>query len=210
MSNSPNFYNKFSNIYDLISAKSYYAKPRELAVELLDLNEGNRVLSVACGTGQNFEIFQKYLKGSGQIVGIDLSQGMLSKAKNKIEKNNWNNVNVIECNAENVSIATINSGIDNSQITQFDSAICELGLTAIPNWEGTIDNMLKLVKLGGKIVIMDWYMKTPNLRGKFINWVGNADISKPTWQYLHSKVSDFYINSKFKGGDVYVASGTVQ
>ena len=83
------YYDRFSIVYDLISSKRYYHKPRKYAIEQLDLQKHQTVLNLPCGTGQNFFYFQEHLHQTGQILGIDLSDGMLQKAKQKLEKNNW-------------------------------------------------------------------------------------------------------------------------
>ena len=87
-----NYYDKFSRYYDWLSPKWYYHKARNFGIQQLQLKEGATVLNLPCGTGQNFEYFQKYMNGSGLIIGIDLSEGMLEKAKNKQNENNWNNI----------------------------------------------------------------------------------------------------------------------
>ena len=53
------FYDKFSKIYDLISSKRYYHKPREFAIKKMDLKKEQFILNIPCGTGQNFEYFQQ-------------------------------------------------------------------------------------------------------------------------------------------------------
>ena len=70
--------------------------------------------------------------------------------------------------------------------------------------------LLHVFVCGGTGISMDWYMKAVDLRGKFINWVGKGDITKPTWQYLKSRVDNFRIDSRFKKGDVFVASGSIR
>ena len=80
------YYDKFSSVYDFFAGKFFYHKARSLAVKELDLTQGQTVLNLPCGTGQNFEYFQKYLANTGKIIGIDLSDGMLQKGQEKIKK----------------------------------------------------------------------------------------------------------------------------
>lgn len=89
------YHDKFSKLYDLISSRWYYHKARNYAIKQLHLREGNTVLNLPCGTGQNFEYFQKYLINAGLIIGIDLSEGMLAQAKKKIAKTNWTNIKIL-------------------------------------------------------------------------------------------------------------------
>ncbi|MFI2743045.1 methyltransferase domain-containing protein [Zhouia sp. PK063] len=83
--NAIHYYDKLSVIYDYIS-NWYYKKARNYAIKELQLKNGQTVLNVPCGTGVNFKYFNEYLNNSGLIIGIDLSSGMLDKARQKIEK----------------------------------------------------------------------------------------------------------------------------
>ena len=77
-------------------------------------------------------------------------------------------------------------------------------------WKNVINNMLRLVKPGGRIVVMDWYMEKLSFRGRFINWIGDGDITKPIPNYLKSKLDNYRLDRKHKRGDVFVASGTTK
>lgn len=210
MKNASSFYDTFSKAYDLASPKWYYKKARSAAVEQLFLKEQLLLLSVACGTGQSFEFYQDYLNGSGLIAAIDQSKGMLLQAQNKIDRHNWSNIKLALCDASTLTPNRINKDFQLNTAIKFDSAICELGLTAMPEWEKVIDNMISLIKPGGRIVIMDWYKESPNLRTKILNWIGNADITRPTWKYLKPRVDNFQLDNRFNRGDVFVASGTTR
>lgn len=210
MGNHPNFYNKFSLFYDWVSTKSYYAKPRESAINELHLRHNDKVLNIACGTGQNLEYLQNSLQGTGMIVGIDLSAGMLAKANEKIVRNGWDNVNLVEIDAEKLTHERLSASLNVNHRLEFDSAICELGLTAIPGWKTVINNMIRLVRPGGRIVVMDWYMEKLSFRGRFINWIGDGDITKPIPNYLNAELDNYRLDRTFKRGEVYVASGTTK
>ncbi len=199
------YYDRFAKIYDFISSKSYYRKPREFAVNELNLNKNQTVLNIPCGTGQNFEYFQEYLQNTGKIIGIDLSSGMLEKAKDKIKKNKWNNIQIIKGNATEINAEWIKKEFEAD--LKFDAIFCDLGLSGFPEWGKVIDNLILLLKPKGKIVIMDWYIEKVNLRGMFIEWIGKGKVNRPIWQYLENKVENFNVNNSFKSGEMFVASG---
>ena len=50
-------------------------------VSRMDIEEGNTVLEVCIGTGGNVPYYRKYTRGL--IVGIDISEKMLSLCRNK-------------------------------------------------------------------------------------------------------------------------------
>lgn len=198
------YYDRFSKVYDLISSKRYYHQPRKYAIEQLELQKHQIILNLPCGTGQNFSYFQNNLAETGQIIGIDLSDGMLKKAEQKVKKNNWQNIKIIKGDATKIDTTWIKDHFGELKI---DAVLCDLGLSGFPQWKQVIDNLITILEPNGKIVIMDWYIAKPSLRGKFINWIGKGEVNRPIWQYLETRISDFHINHSFKGGDVFVASG---
>lgn len=204
--NAIRYYDSFAKIYDLVSSNSYYRKPRTFAIKELNLDKKQNVLNIPCGTGQNFEYYQQYLSKTGTIVAIDLSQGMLEKAQEKIDKNEWKNIELFKADATKINAEWIHANI--KQGFKFDSIFCDLGLSGFPEWERIIDNLISLLKPNGKIVIMDWYIAKPSLRGSFIRWIGKGEVNRPLYQYLGNKVDDFKVNNTFKNGDMFVASGT--
>ena len=200
-----NYYDNFSKFYDWLSPKCYYHKARKFAIQQLQLEEDATVLNLPCGTGQNFEYFQKYMNGTGLIIGIDLSDGMLEKAKKKQSENNWNNIQIIKEDATQINTIWIKENISDS--IQVDTIFCDLGLSGFPKWQKIIDNMLSILPHNGRLVIMDWYISKPTLRGKFVKWIGKGEVARPIYQYLESQVSNFTVNNTFNRGDVFVATG---
>jgi ubiquinone/menaquinone biosynthesis C-methylase UbiE len=202
------YYDKFSSVYDLLSPKSYYHKARETAVKELHLKENKVILNVPIGTGQNLEYFQKYLKNTGLIIGVDLSEGMLSKAQKKIEKNNWSNIKLLNKNAVTINKSLIEPILKQHNKVGVDAILVDLGLSGFPDWEKCIDSYLSLLTSKGKIVIMDWYIEKRTLRGILIKWIGKGEVNRPIYQYLESKVDNFKVNTSFNFGGVFVASGS--
>ena len=208
MTNTAGYYDRFSMVYDRLSPEKYYRAAREAAVTQLRLEPGYSVLNVACGTGQNFPYFQNYLGGQGRVVGVDLSAGMLGKARAKVKAAGWENVELLNANAETLSLRDLANALSRD-VEPFDAVICDLGLTAMQDWQRALQNMIAMVKPGGRIVIMDWYLPKASLRRSFVNWIGKADASRPIAGQLQLHVSDFHVDNHFNRGGVFVASGTV-
>jgi len=138
------YYDKFSRVYDWLSPKWYYHNARAYAIEQLALKSGDTVLNLPCGTGQNFTYFQKYLNETGLIIGIDLSEGMLEKAKIKTAENDWNNIKIIREDATQINQEWFANHFGDS--VKVAAILCDLGLSGFPNWEQIIDNMLELLE----------------------------------------------------------------
>jgi len=83
--------NKIGSVYDRIApiydiwGKSTESHARNRAIELAEIKDGQTILEVAVGTGLAFyEIVTRNPNGTN--TGIDLSQGMLTKAKQRVSQ----------------------------------------------------------------------------------------------------------------------------
>jgi ubiquinone/menaquinone biosynthesis C-methylase UbiE len=201
------YYDKFSRVYDWLSPKVYYHKARQEAVDRLDLKEGQTVLNVPIGTGQNLEYFQRYLHGTGKIIGVDISEGMLTKAFDKVREYDYSNVAL-----QNADVSMLNQAwleqykVDNLD-APVDAIICDLGLSGFDDWRGVVDDLLDVLKPEGKLVVMDWELPEPSLRGAFIKWIGGGEVDRPIPAYLQTKLDGFELDHSFNRGGVFVASG---
>ena len=71
-------YDRWGRIYDIIF-KQVLSEGRDVAVQMLDMNPGERLLEVGVGTGLSLPLYPR----NTQIVGIDISRRMLEKASEK-------------------------------------------------------------------------------------------------------------------------------
>ena len=77
-------YDSLSRIYDLWGTLAE-SRARKRAIELADIKDGQNILEVAVGTGLAFyEIVKR--NRNGQNLGVDISPGMLDKAKKRLSK----------------------------------------------------------------------------------------------------------------------------
>lgn len=77
-------YDGLAGIYD-IWGKLTESRARNRALELAEIVDGQHILEVAVGTGLAFyEIVKR--NPNGKNIGVDLSEGMLKKAENRLRK----------------------------------------------------------------------------------------------------------------------------
>ena len=80
-----------------------YALPllgiRRKTVEALRLRRGDAVLEVGCGSGRNFALLERAIGPGGALYGVDLSPGMLSRARTLCWRRGWLNAHLAECDA---------------------------------------------------------------------------------------------------------------
>ncbi len=75
-------YNRLSRWYDLISGAGE-ERFRDTGISLLNPQAGENILEIGCGTGQSLNKLSQLVTSDGNIIGIDLSPGMLFQAKKK-------------------------------------------------------------------------------------------------------------------------------
>lgn len=93
------FYGRWARYYDLLADSSLVGSWRERAVEALDLEPGDVVVEMGCGTGANVPLLRDRVGPSGTVIGVDLTRGMLGEARKRAERAGWSNVHLIECDA---------------------------------------------------------------------------------------------------------------
>ena len=144
---------KVAKKYDF-SLPPFFAIWKKKAFNDSSLKKGDRVLVFCCGTGLDFPHILKKIGKEGEIVGVDFSFEMLRKAKEKIEKENWGNVELVEAD-----ITKFEDKLDK----KFDAGVCTLGMSIIPDYKSAYYNLLSNVKKQGEIIIGDmqlasgWY-----------------------------------------------------
>jgi len=202
------YYDKFSYVYDIVSPKFYYHKAREAAIHALELQANQVVLNVPIGTGQNFEYLQSHLKGSGQIVGVDLSDGMLAQASKKMNRRGYKNIELLKMDVAELDVQWLAKYRQAHPDFKVDAILCDLGLSGFDNWQQVIGNLIDILEPKGRFSVMDWKIKEPSLRGEFIKWIGGGEVDRPIPAYLEQFLDDYEVNHSFNRRGVFVASGT--
>jgi S-adenosylmethionine-diacylgycerolhomoserine-N-methlytransferase len=83
-----------------------------------------------------------------QIYVVDLATSLLDVVEKRVEKNGWSNVSAVAADA---TTWTPPSG--SADIVTFSYS-----LTMIPDWFAAIDNALRILKPGGLIGVIDFYV----------------------------------------------------
>ena len=159
-------------------------------------------------------IIFKHIKASNDKVtlyGTDYSSGMLKKGQDSIEKNSWTNTFLFQADARELTLSSIEK-YTNKKLS-FDSVICVLGLSVIPEWEMVLDNLIGLLNENGKIVIVDVFAEKRNLNTWLVEKVAKADLNRKIWQTLETKTDNFHqeylpVKESKVGGKLFVAVGT--
>lgn len=150
-------YDRNSSLYDLFESpieKFIFSKWRKRVLS----NIKGKVLEIGVGTGKNLQYYN-YKKVN--LTGIDISKGMLSKAKEKAEMNNYP-VKLQLANAEKLPFNN----------NSFDYIIATFVLCSIPNPIKALTEMKRVLKKEGKIILLE-HLLSKNKLIEFIEHLHN-------------------------------------
>ena len=135
--------------YDL--TRKYYLLGRDRLLAEMELNPGDKVLEIGCGTGRNLSILAKRYQNA-DFFGLDASAAMLGTAVKKMTKANLSNVTLKTALADSFSYD------ETFGLTKpFDAIFFSYSILMIPPWRESIENALKNLKSGGTLYIVDFY-----------------------------------------------------
>lgn len=75
----------FVSYVDAVSSIASAREYKRLTFLLLEAKEGDRILDVGCGTGEDARAVAQVVGARGRVVGIDLSQTMVAEARDRLE-----------------------------------------------------------------------------------------------------------------------------
>jgi demethylmenaquinone methyltransferase/2-methoxy-6-polyprenyl-1,4-benzoquinol methylase len=195
------YYDFAANLYYFIGFRE--AKYRKMAVSALALQSGDTAVEIGCGTGLNFKYLLQSIGNTGQVIGVDLTDAMLEKARTRIERSGWKNVLLVQSDAAKYLFPPSTKGV----ITTF-------ALTLVPEYEEIIERAANSLVNGGRFVILDF--KKPERWPLWAVKVGVA-ITKPfgvsldlaerkPWEAMIKYFKNVTMTEIF-GGFVYIAAG---
>lgn len=168
---------------------------RKKCVKLLQESKPKTILDVATGTA-DFAMECAKL-GPEKIIGVDISEGMMKFGREKIKKAGLEKLITLEYgDAETLAFP------DNT----FDAIVVGFGVRNFENLEKGMINLHRILKPGGKLVILEF----SNPRIGFIKWLYNFYFTKVTpfigrmfskdvraYTYLPESVKAFPDNENF-------------
>lgn len=135
-------YYEFSHLYDRLFTRVF--SPRiEQVVRSLNIEPGAQVLEVGVGTGLSFAAYPRHC----QVTGVDLAPEMLDQAQEKIGRNGWRHLKVMEMDAMNLKF------VDNN----FDYIMAFHVVSVVPDVSRLMREVLRVGKAGATVVIINHF-----------------------------------------------------
>ncbi|MBT8153433.1 methyltransferase domain-containing protein [Epibacterium ulvae] len=130
-------------IYDV--TRKYYLLGRDHLIEGMNVQPGERVLEVACGTGRNLSLIRNRYP-EAQLFGLDISDQMLTTARAKLGAD----VSLAQgdaCQFEPKALFDVEG---------FDHVILSYSLSMIPDWQGALTEAKRHLAPGGRLHVVDF------------------------------------------------------
>jgi S-adenosylmethionine-diacylgycerolhomoserine-N-methlytransferase len=118
---------------------------RQELIRMLAPPGGARVVELGGGTGQNLGYFGDGLARLASVEIVDLCPALLARARQRAAK--WPNVRVVEADATTWRPAE-----------PADCVYLSYALTMIPDWQRVIDNAIAMLRPGGLLGVVDFYV----------------------------------------------------
>lgn len=170
---------------------------RRFAAGLIDYDKDGRILDAATGTGDMALRIAATTPVSVSIVGMDFCKEMLDIASVKKERS---------LHADRISFAVAPCEVIPFRDCTFDSVTIAFGIRNLDSRNEGLKEIYRVLKPGGKIVILEFSVPGNGLFGLIYRWyfhkvlpsVGGLFSKFKAYKYLPTSVSEFPSREEFK------------
>lgn len=140
------FYGAQAGDYDAFRKKMLHG--RETLFENLPVKAGGSWVDIGAGTARNGELFGDRISEFGDVKFVDLSKSLLEVAQKRVDDRKWTNASAVCCDATQLDLPD----------ASVDLVTFTYSLTMIPDWFAAIEEAIRILKPGGTIGIVDFYV----------------------------------------------------
>ena len=200
-------YDRLAPVYDAVAAAYDLAGSglfHRRAVEALRLSPGDTVVDLACGTGANLPHLVGAVGPTGRVVGVDLSPGMLARARQRAERAGWANVELVEADVRAFAFPEPVHGV-----------VSTYGLEMVPEHRDVIGRALDALAPGGRIAVgglrrpdgwPEWLVRAGELVNRPFGVTRAYEDVQP-WRSVEAHAERYRYEEHLLGA-VYLATGT--
>ncbi|CAN5879409.1 class I SAM-dependent methyltransferase [soil metagenome] len=136
-------YEKLAKVYDLTFGPTLHPG-RLQAIQRMNIQPGERVLEVGVGTGINLALYPT----DAAITGIDFSEPMLEKARERASRKDMRHTRLLQMDAADLKFA------DDS----FDIVYAPYLISVVPDPIKVAQEMRRVCRPGGRIIILNHFL----------------------------------------------------
>jgi phosphatidylethanolamine/phosphatidyl-N-methylethanolamine N-methyltransferase len=139
-------YEKIASVYDLMFGPTLHSG-RVQAIKRMDIQCDDRVLEVGVGTGINLELYPR----DCAVTGIDFSEPMLEKARDRVSRQGVRNARLLQMDAQDLKFAD----------DTFDIVYAPYVMSVVPDPVKAAREMRRVCRHGGRIIFLNHFL-SPN------------------------------------------------
>lgn len=144
-------------------------------VERTDIQPGQHLLDVGCGTGASTLAAAELTGNKGHVTGLDIAPHMLTRAQQRVAKAGLQNVRFILADAETEDFA----------VASYDGILSRFGFMFFANPAIALANMAKALKPKGRMTFVAWAPAAVNPwfsipHDAAVQCLGKPSVSDPT------------------------------
>lgn len=124
-------------------------KGREELYSSIPVPTGGCWVDIGGGTGSNFEYLRDAIHQLGSGYVVDLTPSLLKVAEERIKERKWINIKTLHADATTLVLP---------ESQQADVVTFSYSLTMIPDWFAAVDAAWRILKPGGLIGVVDFFV----------------------------------------------------
>ena len=141
---------RYDLLNDLLSFRSH-KRWRRLAVQMAQVAPGDHCLDVCTGTGDFAVELAQVAGADGQVIGADFCEPMIRNGLEKVSHASGSPIRMMVANAEHLPYPD----------ARFDVAVVGFGIRNVAHIEQAVGEMARVVKPGGRVVILEFNRPRP-------------------------------------------------
>jgi len=145
-------YSGYARVYDGVFGR-ILQQSREAAIRCLRVEAKERVLEVGVGTGLCLPYYPRHCS----ITGIDLSEGMLAKARARVRSHGLTHVKLMRMDAGALGFPD----------GAFDAVVAAYVVTTVPDHRKVMSEMIRVCRPGGRLMLLNHFTHDKKLIAAF-------------------------------------------
>lgn len=125
-----------------------FSEPSQI-IDMLELRDGMQVADLGSGSGFYSLAASKAVSPSGAVFAIDIQKELLDRLKDEASRHNAHNITTIWGNAEEREGTRLRED-------SIDVVVLANTLFQIPNKEGALQEMSRILKSKGRVLLVEW------------------------------------------------------
>ncbi len=170
---------------------------RRFAALLIEYDKGGKILDAATGTADMALNIAAVTPDALRIVGLDFCKGMIDVARTKINNSSY---------SKRIDLAVAPCEVIPFKEDTFDSVTIAFGIRNLDDRFRGLKEMYRVLRPGGKIIILEFSMPSSSLFGNIYKWyfrrllpvIGGVFSKFNAYKYLPESVSEFPSRENFK------------